>query len=53
MAKDRKMIAIFDVREPNVAHPYHQHYLNKSLKAILKSRIQQSKVSADAHVDIQ
>lgn len=53
VAKEKKMIAVFDVREPNVAHPYHGQYLNRSLKAILKSGIKQSKVPAHTHADMQ
>ena len=44
VAKEHGMIVIFDVREPNVAHPFHEHYINTSLNTILASGIQHSKV---------
>jgi glycerophosphoryl diester phosphodiesterase len=44
VAKEHGMTIIFDVTEPNIAHPLHDHYLNISLNAVLSSGIHPSKV---------
>ena len=44
VAKDHGMTIIFDLSEPNPAHPYHDGYINASLNAVLSSGISHSKV---------
>ena len=44
VAKEREMTVIFDIREPNVAHPFHGDYINASLRAVLASGLQLTKV---------
>lgn len=44
VAKEHEMTVIFDIREPNVAHPFHGDYINASLRAVLASGMQLTKV---------
>ncbi|CAI8006943.1 Glycerophosphoinositol inositolphosphodiesterase GDPD2 [Geodia barretti] len=49
VAKEHGMTIIFDLREPNTAHPYHDSYVNTTLKTVLSSGISLSKVKGFWH----
>ena len=49
VAKEHGMTIVFDLREPNTAHPHHDSYINTSLKTVLSSGITHSKVKWFGH----